>query len=70
MASCPKCGSENYRVQEPGAITNGYYCIDGKHSFDKLSPTVKWGIISAVVGIGGAFFSGLIGSDKDSGNDV
>jgi len=69
MASCPKCGSGNYRVQEPGAITSGYWCMNCKHSFDRLSTTVKLGMLGAVISIGGAFLSGLVGSDKDSDNN-
>ena len=69
MASCPICGSENYRLQEPGAFQNAYYCIEGGHSFDKLSPKAKWGMIGTAASVGAAFLGGLLGADSDSNNN-
>lgn len=70
MATCPICGSCNYRLQEPGAITNAYYCNEGKHSFDRPSPSLKLGIIGAIGGFLGAVFSGIVGADDGSNSDV
>jgi transposase-like protein len=54
MASCPNCNSANYRIQEPGALTNAYYCLDCKKSFDRLSPNAKWGIAGTVLTVAAA----------------
>lgn len=59
MAQCLHCGSDNFRQQEPGAITNSYYCMDCKKSFDKLSPTSKWGLISTAASIVVAVLFGI-----------
>jgi len=59
MAKCPFCESTNFRQQEPGAITNSYYCLNCTKTFDKLSPTTKWGLISTVGSILAAVIFGI-----------
>lgn len=68
MAGCSHCGSDNFRVQEPGMLNNSYYCLDCKRSFERLSPGAKNGLLGGAIAVGAGILHGLFGGGDNSGN--
>ena len=70
MAGCSNCGSENFRLQEPGALHNSYFCMNCKTAFERLSPQAKTGgasiVLAGVVGVVSALFGFDLGVDNDA----
>ena len=69
--SNPKCGSNNYRMQETGALHNIYYCNACKQSFSRRSPYMQQTALGVIVAVGIGILKVLFGSDDSSnGPDV
>ena len=67
MAKCEHCKSNNYRLQELGAITNDYFCMDCKKSFERLAPSTKWKVWGIFSTIFVAIISVLMGGGNSGG---
>jgi transposase-like protein len=60
--ACPECDSDNVRRTQPGAIYDDYVCRKCGHSFTRLSPTAKRGlIVGGITCLTGGLDLGILG---------